>query len=226
MIGLSFLLNQDLLLNCFGSHRPWLQEVFSCWKLYLALSASQPLGRTGYHGFSDVRVFRCASMGRCRSPLASLAFRRRHFTSLTAVSALPFVFWCPIHWQNHWISCYEIPYLAKWHFSFFITVHTFVSWRCLISRNLRNSPQQLGTLDHQWCTDLYQLFLKVGLKCLGSATTLSIVLLHICCPSGKCTPSVWQSYLASTYTLWLFLNSHSHLLVCCVSSLSSSAASA
>lgn len=96
-------------------------------------------------------------------------------------------------------------------------------------RNLRNSPQRLGALDHKWCTDLYQLSPKVGLKFhgLSKLTTLSVVSPHICCTShiGKCTPSVRQAFVASTYTLWLFSNSHSHLCVGYVDTLSSLATS-
>ena len=39
VLGLSFLLSQDLLLNCFGSNRLWLQEFLSCRELCLISSA-------------------------------------------------------------------------------------------------------------------------------------------------------------------------------------------
>ena len=102
----------------------------------------------------SVGVFRCARTARYRSPPVALAFCRRCFASLTAASALPFVYWCPrlpgrclkphslaklLNFSQancgplSLMTMSGIPCLAKWHFSFFMTVLAFVSWRWSIS---------------------------------------------------------------------------------------------
>ena len=193
----------------------------------------------------SVGLFRCPRTARYRYPLVALAFCRRHFASLqllllcclsigapdSQVSARK-----PTHWRNCWI-CRKQTVSDHCHLSQclgFLVLQIDISaslWQCSHSchedgwfpRSLRNSPRWLGSLDHQWCTDLYQLSPKIGLKFHGSLVTLSAASLRICCRSHieRCTPSVQQSYLASTYSLWLFSSNRSHLCVSCVAVLSS-----